>query len=690
MPFSPDLVLESLSGGSSVPLKVEAFNVSHSRLSPQQYSDGTARGYDVIDPELELVYEQSSWHRGAGQPLVQRRGQDDFRYALANGVITFNEGGFSTGYDAKELEFPAEYHTDNNPRWAKEPVIFNDTLYTFYDHSLLYWDGTNFELEETFAHQIQDIAVFKGFLYLAFGVNGHMRSRGGSRGRMLWPIANDKTAESGSTSAPLQYTAGKAHQFVLFSTARNSEGAKVLAGLNVEGKVRLLTGVAKNWSSGTLVDEADSQFSVMLEANGTLYIGGESGLFVYDGEKDAFRNIEPELGFVQDRKRYRHLVSRAGLLYGTRGDNSVWEISDDGQTVNIRDLRNVLSHPAYIGMSGEAHAIAQDSLGVWFVLAATPLSSKPRFPYTDFDDTPIPIPEREPANVDSYYRTALMKDGHSHVIDQFEIGEVHSAVRYAGSDSDYSLMIVFGVSGSVPKVRIMYIPTDADTPYRSLNRRCRQYGWLSTPWIDFFYPDVDKTLVRASLLARNLDVALRNPLEVFYRLDDDREAFDDANWGHRLHVYNPTTISSGFFRMSPALGTYPSFKRIRFKIQLSSSIDSTGSGTIPALVESFVAHAIFSNEALRVFKFRIKFTRDGSGVGVERRVRAELESLKNDNVVLKMNKVGNRLHWLPDNVYVRIRGIEDQVGSNLFTAERVDTGPDTIESEIELVEVGLI
>jgi hypothetical protein len=48
--------------------------------------------YDDVSPNLDLVYEQTSWHRGVGQAAVQRRGIDDFRYASGDGVLSFFEG----------------------------------------------------------------------------------------------------------------------------------------------------------------------------------------------------------------------------------------------------------------------------------------------------------------------------------------------------------------------------------------------------------------------------------------------------------------------------------------------------------------------------------------------------------------------------------------------------------------------
>jgi hypothetical protein len=54
--------------------------------------------YDDVSPNLDLVYEQTSWHRGVGQAAVQRRGIDDFRYASGDGVLSFFEGSLVSGY----------------------------------------------------------------------------------------------------------------------------------------------------------------------------------------------------------------------------------------------------------------------------------------------------------------------------------------------------------------------------------------------------------------------------------------------------------------------------------------------------------------------------------------------------------------------------------------------------------------
>jgi hypothetical protein len=67
-------------------------NADQSQTATQQNS------YDDVNPNLDLVYEQTSWHRGVGQAQVQRRGIDDFRYASGDGVLSFFEGSLVSGY----------------------------------------------------------------------------------------------------------------------------------------------------------------------------------------------------------------------------------------------------------------------------------------------------------------------------------------------------------------------------------------------------------------------------------------------------------------------------------------------------------------------------------------------------------------------------------------------------------------
>lgn len=54
--------------------------------------------YDDTSPNLDLVYEQTSWHKGVGQAAVRRRGEDDYRYASGDGVLSFFEGSLVSGY----------------------------------------------------------------------------------------------------------------------------------------------------------------------------------------------------------------------------------------------------------------------------------------------------------------------------------------------------------------------------------------------------------------------------------------------------------------------------------------------------------------------------------------------------------------------------------------------------------------
>ena len=96
---SHDIVFRN-TDGSSNEVGVNLWSASNevpggydSRIIPIHPDEGSTsatqqNSYDDTSPNLDLVYEQTSWHRGLGQPGVRRRGEDDFRYATADGILT--------------------------------------------------------------------------------------------------------------------------------------------------------------------------------------------------------------------------------------------------------------------------------------------------------------------------------------------------------------------------------------------------------------------------------------------------------------------------------------------------------------------------------------------------------------------------------------------------------------------------
>jgi hypothetical protein len=105
-----DIVLKHTDGSSNVVginIYKESPSVKGGYLSeivPSYPSPGTTQpatqqnSYDDMNPNLDLVYEQTSWHKGIGQAQVARRGEDDFRYASGDGVLSFFEGSLVSGY----------------------------------------------------------------------------------------------------------------------------------------------------------------------------------------------------------------------------------------------------------------------------------------------------------------------------------------------------------------------------------------------------------------------------------------------------------------------------------------------------------------------------------------------------------------------------------------------------------------
>lgn len=686
------------------------------RTSDYTY-DGTVRGYDALDPEDGFAFDQDSWHRGAGLDVIKRRGEDDYRYATANGVITFAKGSFSSGYFEEEVDIPTdvtplpdtiENYEEKNV-WGADPILFKDGIYvSFYKYLMRYENGTLTKVWECpYDTVINSLAVYQDKLFI--GINYVELSDRGEDEHGV-PIPDERvlyyllTRVTGTDTVVEKKITGSPGVFATTepvvskaAVVRNQDDSYSLAVIGHNGYLQTQDPDSTVWTERHLVGHSsDIRFNSLTAANETVYIGSSEGLFAYNSTNNTWINIEPALGLFAHIDRYSRVIHRNGGLYVARFDHNLWRVDDNRDVTQYTELRNLINFPAWIGMSGNVTAMAQDSNALYCMLSESPPETG-RFPYA------FPLKFGE-VHQSTYTLIAITdNDTASHVLSMMSFEKVGKMIRHAVDSRSPTELLVFGTSLSthsdgsyVEPLRLkmvkMTIPPDEDLPYRSnfrlidespdgLRVPCNPNGFLTTPWYDFHWPDTLKVLVGCSISVHYggipEDSANVSRAIVEYRIEthDDR---DDADWTELGKTSN-TGFSTLYTTSDHIL-----FHRIRFRIRLVTD------KRVPMLVDSFVAHAMFGKPHRKRHQFMLNFTksaRDYQTTNAEVNPiekRQKLGRMINDYpiLLLEFNPTGN-IRFLNDRDeseprYVRIRKFDD----DLQSLNRYDT-----RTAIEMIEL---
>ena len=126
------------------------------------------------------------------------------------------------------------------------------------------------------------------------------------------------------------------------------------------------------------------------------------------------------------------------------------------------------------------------------------------------------------------------------------------------------------------------MPLENEHPSLVGSRQIRTSGEFYTSFMDFNFPDQEKSLVKVAFLTKNVDSDSTVKLE--YKIDDTTDD-DDQGW-----TTIGTISSSGHQVLTPSLTSPVAFKRIRFKLTLVTG-NRTDQG--PRIL-SMVVHSIFN------------------------------------------------------------------------------------------------
>ena len=689
------------------------------RTSDYTY-DGTVRGYDALDPEDGFAFDQDSWHRGAGLDVIKRRGEDDYRYATANGVITFAKGSFSSGYFEEDVEIPAgvvpvsdnEDNYEEKNVWGAEPIIYKDSVYcSYYKYLLRYENGVlSLAWECPYDTPINSLAVYQDKLFIGIDyvdVAGSGQDENGVdnpdtrvvyyllvRNNEVDDVVAKTVIDNGDGFATTDPIVSKA------AVIRNQNDTYSLAIVGPNGFLLTDDPDDTTWTERNLVGHSSNiRFNSLTAANETVYIGCSDGLFAYNSTNNTWVNIEPSLGLFAHVDRYSRVIARNGGLYVARYDHNLWRIDDGSGTTNYTELRSLLNFPAWIGMSGNVAAMTQDSNALYCMLSESPPETG-RFPYA--------LPLKFGEGYQSTYTLIAVTDNDtaSHVMSMMSFENVGKMIRYAADSRSPTELLVFGTSltantnseGTTTytdpltlKVVKMVIPPDEDIPYRSnfriagegdeLRVPCNPDGFLTTPWYDFHWPDTLKVLVGCSIGLHYggapEDTANVSKAVIEYRTET-QGGHDSEGWTTLGETSN-VGFSTIYTTRSHVL-----FHRIRFRIRLVTD------KRVPMLVDSFVVHGMFGKPHRKRHQFLFNFTKsardfqttNSDANPIEK--RQKLGRMVNDYpiLLLEFNPKGN-IRFLNDRDeseprYVRIRRFDDDLQSR----NRYDT-----RTSIEMIEL---
>ena len=271
-----------------------------------------------------------------------------------------------------------------------------------------------------------------------------------------------------------------------------------------------------------------------------------------------------------------------------------------------------------------------------------------------------------------------------HTIANFDVSSVDAMGKFKGSDK-MSLFVLGnlinddsgdGNNNYEPRAFRIRMPIRNENPALNSVAEHRLSGNFYTPYINFNYPDINKSAIKLTLTGTNLDS--NKTVTVYYKTDDDTDN-DNIGWN--------TWGSDGIFSSTgqTVAGTFDSalinFDRIRFKLAFSTNEMASS-----PRINSLVFHAAWNPIDYRKWVAVVKLT-DKRSMQL-RRVRSSsvlstdvssLETLRKEPFVLLKDPDGS-------SHYVNLKYTDSMTSSRVYATRGV--APDqTRLLTLEMTEV---
>jgi len=462
------------------------------------------------------------------------------------------------------------------------PQEFGGNVYAAAGRCVYKWDDSNEYWHVVYAdaaYNITDMISFDGALYIGFGTNQvYYRSTDGT----TWAVPSTNS--------------GNNRFATYFERARNASGNYALF-KNRANTVNVTTDPSDtaNWGSEITVGDSDRDITSLTSANDILYVGREDGLFSYDRATQKFRDLQPEANFFPDTNNFKASTGRAGSLFASGGDQSFWSISDgffDGAK-NWEDLSYLFKASGIRGFGGRVSAVTQDRNNL-FVALADDLESERSFPYTFPFSFAGALKSKSIKLIGVRTQRESPSDSPevvAHTISSFDVSDITAMGKFKGSEAVRTNMFVMGskledslgaITNDTPlKVFRIRMPIRNENPALNSLSEHRLTGSIYTSWINYNFPDVQKSAIKVNITGRNLDS--NKYATVYYKTDDDTD--DDTTGWTLFGSTGKATSSDSTITSSIQLN----FKRIRFKVLLTTNDDSSS-----PVITGFVFHAAWN------------------------------------------------------------------------------------------------
>jgi len=476
------------------------------------------------------------------------------------------------------------------------PQEFNGNVYAAAGRIVYKWDDTNEVFNAVYAdsaYDITDMISFSGALYIGFGTNQvYLRST------------------DGTTWAAPSTNSGNGRYAEFFERARNASGNYALF-KNRANNVSISTDPSDtaNWGTEISVGDSDRSITSLVSANDILYVGREDGLFSYDRGTQKFRDLQPEANFFPDSNNFKASTGRAGQLFASGGDQSFWQIGDgffDGAK-SWTDLSYLFKAAGIRGFGGRVSAVAQDRNNL-FVALADDLEGDSGFPYT----FPFGFAGAAKSQAVKLIGVRTQRESPSdspeqvaHTISSFSVSNITAMGKFKGSEAVRTSMFIMGdkseddlaalTNDTVLKAFRLRMPIRNENPALNSLSEHRLTGNFYTSYVNFNFPDVDKSAIKITVTGRNIDS--NKKATVFYKVDDATD--DDTTGWTTFGSSGECTSSSTTLTSSIQLN----FKRIRFKVVLATN-DSSSS----PVITGFVFHSAWNPIEYRRWSVQAKLS----------------------------------------------------------------------------------
>ena len=579
---------------------------------------------------------------------------------------------------------------------ATEPQEFGGNVYVGCGRQILQWDDSLNYWKPVYwdsAYSITSLASYhsqatgNSVLYAA---RGEYKADSSTEGSMI--IETEQTyiiSSNGTTWADPASSGNNVNSKAgYFTVARNASGDLALVKSRAN-TINLSTNpeTVSNFGTEIVAGNADRSIVNLFSSNDLLYVGREDGLLQYDRATNKFLDLQPEANFFPDHHNFRVAQGRSGAIFASGGDQSFFKISQGsfaGSYV-FEDQSFLFKAPTFRGFGGRISGLAQDKNNL-FVALADDLGSEGGFPYT----YPFAFAGAGISKTVKLLSVRTQRDNASsapvevaHTLASFGLTQVYHMGKFQGSErnslfvfgSDIDDNANDGSNQKEPRFFRVRMPVRNENPALNAITEQQFTGNFYSPFVNFNFPDVNKTGVKLTLTGLNLDS--NKFVTVFYKTDD---ASDDDSAGWNTWGSDGKFTSSGQ-TVTSTLSTLTNFDRIRFKLQFTSNVTSSA-----PRITALVFHAAWNPIDYRKRTAVAKLT-DKRSLQLRRTVKSglssaditNLETLRKEPFVLFTDIDGSSHH-------VNLRYTDDLISSRVY-ANRNTAPEQTRVFTLEMTEV---